>query len=377
MLHALHAAELSGEPSQASGLLELANESFGCDWGTLSPINYRRGWLQSAALIELTDEKRLQVTQSGLALLDKLQVEPPTIPTRPAPEDKPQSSKGTSVVAEATPSVAQTRAAVLAAELRTSAVESSDPSRFEIAVRDAFEFLGFRAEQLGGSGKADVLLDAPLGKNHSYRVTVEVKSVGAGTAAKGQLRDGPVDWPTLQEHREKHGADHSLLIGPNPTGGRILSRAKEFSVAVISSDELAQLCLQHEELPLGLNDYKSLFSSSGSVDTSQIDQRFDESLRRRDLAQAACRSLIDECAEAGPMSARDLWWALKKDASENAWERDEIQRVLKILASDLVGAIAAVPDADGGPGTYIPATSLAVAQLRLRKLAEVLGSSGP
>lgn len=75
------------------------------------------------------------------------------------------------------------------------------------------------------------------------------------------------------------------------------------------------------------------------------------------------------------LSARDLWWALKTEHPENAWEIDEIQNVLRILSSDLVGAIETVPDANDGPETYVPATSLEVAQLRLRKLADALGSS--
>ena len=62
---------------------------------------------------------------------------------------------------------------------------------------------------------------------------------------------------------------------------------------------------------------------------------------------------------------------------ENAWEIDEIQNVLGILSSDLVGAIETVPDTDDGPETYVPATSLEVAQLRLRKLADALGIREP
>ena len=77
------------------------------------------------------------------------------------------------------------------------------------------------------------------------------------------------------------------------------------------------------------------------------------------------------------MSARDLWWALKSDNPENSWEIDEIQDVLITLSSELIGAIESVPGGDESLTTYIPATSLAVTQLRLRKLAEALGSSGP
>ena len=182
---------------------------------------------------------------------------------------------------------------------------------------------------------------------------------------------------TLQEHRTKHGAHYSLLIGPDPTGERIFSRGREFDVAIMPSDELAQLCLQHEKMPLGLGDYEALFTSGGAVDSSPIDEKTDEAIRRRDVAEAVCRALINECADLGPMSARDLRLTLRREFSEQSWTEDEIQEVLVILSSDLVAAVELAPSDSESPTTYIPATSLEVAQLRLRKLAEVLGSSGP
>ena len=268
-------------------------------------------------------------------------------------------------------------AGALAIELEAAANDSRDHIRLELAVRDAFRFLGFRAEQLGGSGKTDVLLDAHRGKDHSYRVTVDAKSVGASGAAKGRLQDQQVDWVTLQEHRTKHGADYSLLIGPDPSGERIFNRDREFGVAVMSSDELAQLCRQHEKLPLGLGDYKGLFAVGGPIDTTPVDERFDEEIRRRDLAEATCRTLIDECIDVGPMSARDLWLTLRRESSEHSWTEDEVQEVLGILSSDLVGAIDVVPNSGESIQKYIPATSVEVAQHRLRTLADTLSAQEP
>ena len=395
-LSELHEAQLSGDPLKTSHLLELANGRYGFDWKTANQVDFRRGWLQSAGLISTTDDKRLEVTPEGHHLLSRLELyEPPTagVSTKPATttdvnavepvltsadgEHAPATagSESDTSAESSRPAVVTTKGEAIAAELRASAVDSSDHTRFEFAIRDAFEFLGFRAERLGGSGKTDVLLDAPRGKHHSYRVTVDAKSVGLGGSSKGQLRDHQVDWPTLQEHRNKHYADYSLLVGPDPTGERVFSRAEEFGVAIVSSDELAQLCIQHEELPLGLGDYESLFSTSGSADTAPIDQRFDDAARLRELAEAACRSLINESSEAGPMSARDLWWAIKKDHPEHAWEINEIREVLTILSSELIGAIEPASTGTSGTATYVPATSLDVARLRLRKLADALGSS--
>ncbi|MDE0668360.1 MAG: hypothetical protein OXI48_04960 [bacterium] len=396
MLHEVKTAQDTQNALRKRELLAVANERYGFGWTTAAQIEFRRGWLQAAKLIIANPEKRFEITQLGRALLDRLTLhEPPPArastnvnqqrprpprvldPSNSPPESgrhPPPAANGDGVGPQDAPN--DSPATALADELRASSVDSADHARFEAAVRDAFEFLGFRAEQLGGSGKTDVLLDAPRGKNHSYRVTVDAKSVGASGAARGQLKDHQVDWLTLQEHRRRHRADYSLLIGPEPAGGRIFSRAQESDVAIMSSDELAQLCLRHEQLPLGLGDYESLFTSSGRVNISRIEERFKEAVRSRDLAYAACRSLINKCGIAGPMSAKDLWWVLlEANHPENAWEIDEIQDVLLILSSDLVGAVEAVPDAEGGPDTYIPATSLDVVQLRLGKLAEAVGSS--
>ncbi len=87
---------------------------------------------------------------------------------------------------------------------------------------DVFEFLGFRAEWLGGSGKTDVLVDAMLGRDDSYRVIVDCKSTGSGAVA-----DQQIDWVTLEEHRRKHDAQHIAIVGPNPSGTRLFGRAVE------------------------------------------------------------------------------------------------------------------------------------------------------
>ena len=394
MLGELHTAQDAGASLRTADLLRVANDRYRYGWLSANQISFRRGWLQSAGLIAVTDDKRLEVTAAGRSLLSQLALyEPPLASISPesrsrtdleqptpvgldsgalTPEGKPDASPAT------TPgTVDATAGQALARELRLAVVDSSDHTRFESAVRDAFEFLGFRAEQLGGSGKTDVLLDAPRGKNHSYRVTVDAKTVGSSGASKGQLKDPQVDWPTLQEHRTKHGADYSLLVGPDPTGDRIFSRAQEFGVAVISADELAQLCLQHEELPLGLADYKGLFVTGGAVDMSSTDEIFEAEIRRRGLAEATCRTLITECANVGPMSVRDLWLTLRYQDPEQSWAADEVDDVLRTLASKLVGVIEIASRSNGGPTTYIPATSLEVAQLRLHKLAEALGAQDP
>ena len=215
-------------------------------WDTHTQIDNRRGWLQSAGMVVGTDDGRLQTTPAGLALLAEL--------TLYNPATEAPLTTGIEPTAEATevppPALEPDVLDGLVDEVSSAAVDSGHADRFERAVRDSFVYLGFQAEWLGGSGKTDVLLDARLGLTDSYRVVVDCKTSGSGSVG-----DAQVDWVTLTEHKAKH-----------PTGTRLFERARQYAVTVISVDELLGLCRQHAKAPLGLDDYRSLFTHGGRVE---------------------------------------------------------------------------------------------------------------
>ena len=88
-------------------------------------------------------------------------------------------------------------------------------------------------------------------------------AVDAKTTASGSLGDNQVDWETLKEHRKNHGAKYSLLVAPDPTGKRLMDRARKSSVGVLSAEQLAYLCRGHARAPLSLVDYEQLFAIPG------------------------------------------------------------------------------------------------------------------
>lgn len=233
---------------------------------------------------------------------------------------------------------------------------STDPQRFERAVRDAFAFLGFDAELLGGSGKTDVLLEAPLGRDESYRVAVDAK-----TSGKGAVLDHQIDWVTLREHRRLHEADYSLVVAPNPASGRLTDRAVEYSVAIMSASQLAGLCRQHGRSPLGLRDYEDLFKVPGAIDTTDLDERADDLARLMGLAAGICSTLAADSSHFGRLTARDLWISLARTDTGSGSSEDEIRSLLDTLASPLVGAA----DDDHQRG-FVLATDLRVTMHRLQ-----------
>ena len=351
-----------GRPLSTAETLNVAAR-YGLRWATNTQIDNRRGWLQSSNLIEVTDDRRLVATEAGRALAEQLELHRPgndsstcrEPPERIKPPEQPTQ----------TPNLAE----ALAREVIDASTDSKNPDRFERAVRDGFAFLGFDARRLGGPGKTDVLLNAPLGRDQAYRVTVDAKTAGIGV-----LGDQQVDWLTLKEHRSKHQADYAVLVGPEPSSGRLTQRAEENEIAVLSASLLAGLCRQHAEAPLGLADYRALFAArsdhgtwnrrGGEVDTAELDGAAGEGLRMRSVASAIVKVLSERCMIVGPLRARDLWlMMLERGEMAEGSSKDEIQELLDMLAHPLVRAV----DGDAEDG-YVPSSKPAVTRLRLQHL---------
>ncbi len=69
----------------------------------------------------------------------------------------------------------------LCQELKEAQSDTSNPSRFEKAVADAFHALGFQAEHIGGSGETDVIAHAWLG-DESFSLVIDAKTCQPGRA---------------------------------------------------------------------------------------------------------------------------------------------------------------------------------------------------
>ena len=366
-------AELREEP-RSIGELRQAATKYSLDWHSDNQGHRRRGWLESAKLVEPVGKDRLAITDAGHNLLSLLTVHQPALSLersgRKPPSAVTPAPEATTLPTSATTPERQSKTdetspgKALADEIREASTDSKNPDRLELAIRDAFQFLGFDAEKLGGSGKTDVLIKALLGKDGSYSATIDAKTVGAGS-----LGDGQVDWVTLDEHKRQHNADHSMLVGPNPSGKRLMNRAVGQLVAVLSTDQLADLCLQHADAPLGLQDYRALFETGGPVDTAPINKAAQDLIRLRELASELLATLADQTSDTGPLTARDLWLLMRNQPSGKASSEGEIQQMLDTLASPLVGAVQGTASAG-----YIRVAAPRVTQQRLHQLGDQLAS---
>ncbi len=351
-------------PRSNDEILAVANDKYGMGWDTQTQIVNRRGWLQSAGMLTDTGDGKVKLSEKGQLFLSEITLHDPTSGPAVVKVVEPTDTESP---AELPPLPDALIIDKLVSAIKDSANDSSHPDRFELAVRDAFAFLGFQAEWLGGSGKTDVLLHAALGAADSYRVVVDCK-----TSASGSVGDHQVDWVTLTEHKSKHDANHILLVAPNPSGSRMFARAGQYAVTIMSADQLGGLCRQHAKTPLGLDDYRSLFATGGSLEMQAVDERAEEVKRLVTLAGAMCAAIRDRSAVFGRLSARDLFLILSSKAVAEGTTEDELQALLDTLSSPLL-AVLHGSQRDG----YRVTTSAEVAQRRIEIVAQQLSVSNP
>ena len=360
------------DPMKTSELHRWANDRYRTGWKSTGPIDIRVAWLRSAGLMR-RDNLHLYRTDAGSAFLDLVVVEPPlaeaddphhvAVPVHPTPggeepqrpnppQDRTQAKQSSSV-------------ADLADRIVAASTDTRKPEQFESVVCEAFSFLGFDAEHLGGPGRTDVLLEARFGDKAGYRVVVDAKTTSHATLPTQQ-----VVFDTLAEHREKHKAEFAMVVGPNPSARKLVERASRHAVPVMSAETLAELCIMHATQPLGLDYYRSMFEQGGAADTSRIRRRAEEVQRLTSLAKRLVIALAEEAQTLGPMTAAGLRISMHHRQSEaDLPTEEEIGAVLLSLASPLVGAIQGDPR-DG----YVLACSPAVVAERLLVLGEALSA---
>jgi hypothetical protein len=350
-------------PRSNDELLAVANDRYGMGWDTQTQVGIRRGWLQSAGMLTDLGDGTVRLSEMGSLFLAEITLH--DVGSGPAVIKVVEAAPV--VPAESRPSPDSPAVDRIIEAVSSSATDSSHPERFETATRNAFAFLGFQAEWLGGPGRTDVLLDAPLGAADAYRVVVDCKTSGSGSVS-----DQQVDWVTLSEHKEKHDAHHILLVAPNPTGSRMFARAQQYGVVVMSAGQLCGLCRQHARTPLGLDDYRSLFVTGGRLDTLALDEKAEEVHRLVVLAAAVWDAIRDRSATFGHMTARDLLLVLSENPVAEGTTADELQTLLETLASPLLNVLTGSND-----GGYRVTTSAEVARRRIEIVARQLSMPEP
>lgn len=310
--------ETDDNPISAKELAALAKITYGFDKESVFHINDRISILKQAKLLMNVSAEKYILTHRGKLFLEKYGDLFGLESKESVNEQKP--NKGIDIITE----------------LRLASKDSFNPNRFEKAVRDFFNSIGFSAEWLGGSGNTDVLLKSNGAPSDSYVVTVDAKST-----ASNLVSDGLVDFDTLHEHQKKHGSDYIAIVGRG-FNERLIKRAKEHNVVLLDVDSLEKLFNIQKNTPLKLSYYRRIFEQAGEADISVLDECIRETVKVGLLIVGIMDTLIKECMDPitmGKLSVRDLYMFLRNDTRYDTPQIDDIKTALDFLSSPVIGCV--------------------------------------
>lgn len=316
-------------------LAAIAKVSYGFERENIDEIRRRVAIFQVAKLIRNDSIDKYTITSRGRKLLALIHLEKPAFVE--ISEEHGDESESTLDLHFFT-------------ELRLAAKDSSNFERLEKQVKVAFEKLGFEAQWLGGAGKTDVLIRAAGNSLTTYTVTVDAKST-----MSGNVTDGLVDFDTLEEHRRKHRADFSAVVGGSFQNERLIKRAIEHNVVLIDIDTLETLIRNHLEVPIQVTSYKKLFETPGIANVTCLEEEREKITRYGNLLHAVMDCLVAEREDevtGGILQERDIYRSLRMNESFSfAPNIDEISAMLQFLASPLIGCVEKSKEGYSAVGT--------------------------
>lgn len=316
-------SELDGQVLGYKELLAIGKVSYGLDKISTEEIRKRVSILKSANLVRNISLDKFTITKRGQLLLGEFNLQERRI------QNAANSQK------DRTPTSSTD---ALFTELRLAAKDSMNPDRFEWAIKSAFETLGFAATRLGGSGKTDVLIHTPGSPKTSFSVAVDAKST-----ASDSVSDAQIDFDTLEEHRKKHSADYSMVVGCAFRNERLIKRAIEHKVLLLDVDRLEVLIKHHLEVPIKLSSYRQIFEKPGIADISLVDNNRQEIVAYGKLMHAVMSCLITESEDPvteGILRERDIYRSLRDCKETNEQHTIEaITDMLHFLSSPLIGCV--------------------------------------
>lgn len=171
-------------------------------------------------------------------------------------------------------------------QLSLTQFKSDSPSEFESAIKDAFVFLGFEGELIGGAGDTDVLLTANIGQE-SYKISVDGK-----TSKSGKIIERQIDWISLTDHQKKNDSKYIVVIGTSFAGGNLLERAQHNEVSLLRTEDFICLVKAHADFPFTLIEMQDLFVGKGDI-SNQVEDLLSQNRQKRRLLEQF-RIIIEE-----------------------------------------------------------------------------------
>lgn len=252
----------------------------------------------------------------------------------------------------------------LARELVEAASDADNPTRFETLACDAFSFLGFEAEHLGGAGKTDVILRYSAGPGKMSTIIVDAKSSGSGI-----VEERAIDFDTIFEHTQRHEADFACVLGPSFNQSRLPERAKRRGAVLLDVEVIATAVLRQPSVALTPQEIARALRFDQGPTAGLADARR-AAERRNLLFQHVLAALYSEAAEAdeatgGSLSVDNLYFLLRNDLPIRP-KPHELEEVVHFLTSPLLGSVSSPTK-----GQFVASDRPIAVARKLRALADV------
>ncbi|MGV9881446.1 Lsr2 family DNA-binding protein [Streptomyces sp. NPDC003006] len=200
------------------------------------------------------------------------------------------------------------------------------------------------------------------------RVAVEAKTDGAGL-----VTDQDVKFWRLGEHRERHLAQSTLLVGPQ-FDARVTQEAARKKVALLTARELADAITRHSRTLLSPREIAAMVTAGEEAEALELTWR--EAERRQETLSLVLHTLwksgndpVDIRYSAGVLGVSDIWRETK-GVLETPLDSSEIEEALTFLVSPLIAGV------EQQGGNHVATAPPSLIASRLRALAAVIESAG-
>lgn len=203
---------------------------------------------------------------------------------------------------------------------------------FEEAIAAVFNFMGFDAKRIGGSGDTDVVVCWKDKDGKSITAIIDGKSKSGGYVSHSDISDVAID-----THKEKNNADYVAIVGPGFSGDTIRNHAKRKSFALITDTELSEIAAHAHSLGLKLQEISLIFQVPNGF--SQLAELISSKQRELTIITNVISRFRREQEELGGLSPRDLFLLLRN--TDDSPSLEELLNVFETLSRAEIGVLTA------------------------------------
>lgn len=234
---------------------------------------------------------------------------------------------------------------------------------FEEAIAEAFNFMGFDAKRIGGSGDTDVVVCWKDSDGKNITAIIDGKSKSGGFVSHSDISDVAID-----VHKDKNNADYVAIVGPGFSGDTIRDHAKKKSFALITDTELSEIAKHSHSLGLKLQEISLIFQVPNGL--SQLAELISSKQRELTITSNVISRFRREQDELGGLSPRDVFLLLRN--TDDSPSLEELLNVFEMLSRPEIGVLTTVAGSRSSENTVYILTEGKRVVNRLRALASAI-----